>query len=563
MDLGKKSVRNLILYLVPILCAGLMNAAEHLPVKISVPANADFLHGGAISSLIIGTVCLHWCLSVRRRFPQKHMRNNVSLFASALILLPVLRAVKSAYLYPGATAARYIWYVYYIPMTFGPLFMVHASLYFGKADDFRISKKWRWTYLPAALLSAGVLTNDLHRLAFRFPDGLEHWENYSHGVLYYLTAGWIVLMMLSVIALAIRSTLNRRLLRTAWLPATVLAAVALYFFLYAYPGDHSSIFQWAFGLNDFFCLGSIALWESFVAARIIVSNNGYPAIFAASSLNAGLADGDFQVRQVSENGVRPQPEELRAAAGGETLMPDGDTLLKTRAVQGGWFYWTEDLSELHRLNEALNDTADYLTEENAMLRISAEIEEGRRRTAEQTALYDRVTESLRPQLDALDELLRDLPEDETGFRAGMQRAGVLIAYAKRRGNLLLLADTNPTVPAGELGLCLEESARALRSAGVACEYRVEADAEVPTAFVCALYELFGKTTERTFGSLRSVSVSLEAPAPDRILFELTLETPAEPLTEAELAELRRMYEDVRIERSDTSVRILTALILET
>ena len=72
-------------------------------------------------------------------------------------------------------------------------------------------------------------------------------------------------------------------------------------------------------------------------------------------------------------------------------------------------------------------TADYLEEENAMLRASAGIEEGRRKTEAQTKLYDRVTESLRPQLDKLDALLRALPQDEDGFREAMITADILVA----------------------------------------------------------------------------------------------------------------------------------------
>ena len=344
-------------------------------------------------------------------------------------------------------------------------------------------------------------------------------DGYSHGVLYYLAAGWMIAMALGMIVLTVRSTVSRRLFKTVWLPLAVTTAAALYEAVYlAHPHGNYML-----DLPDLISLSSILGWESLVAARIIVSNNDYPAIFASSSLHAGLADGDSQVEQVSAQGVKPLPEQLKAAADGETLMPDGDTLLKARAVHGGWFYWTEDITELKRLREKLDDTADYLEEENAMLRVSARIEEGRRKTEEQTKLYDRVTQSLRPQLDRLDALLRALPQEGNGFRETMKTTGILVAYVKRRSNLLLLADTHPTFTGEELALCFEESAKAMRMADIPCELSADRTLRIASQTADALYEAFETALENALPSLRSVSISLQSHG-ERPTLELTMET---------------------------------------
>ena len=551
MDLNRKKLLGLLMYLIPLALAGSINLRGTYGIGLLLPGP-----NGITASLILAGVCLKWGLSVRRRFPQTQMRNNMTLFSAAFLLLSILSHVKYSFSPAGGTLARYLWYAYYVPLTFGPLFMVHASLYFGKPDDYRISKRWYWTYLPAALLSLGILTNDLHQLAFRFPNGFVNGEqSYTRGVLYYLAAVWIGLALLAVIALAVRSTFHRRLFKTAWLPLAVLTMEALYAVLYVSHGTEWFFLQRVFQMNDFICVSSIALWESFVIARIVVSNSDYPAIFAVSSLNAGLADGDGTVRQVSAEGARPQPEALRAAQNGETLLPDENTLLKARAVTGGWFYWTEDLTELRRLREQLDDTAGYLEEENAMLRVSAQIEEGRRQTEEQTKLYDRMTEALRPQLDALDGLLHDLPEDEAALRETMKKAGVLIAYVKRRGNLLLLADSNPVLTGEELGLCFEESAKALRVAGVPCEVFVGQNVLIPSGDAVALYEAFETVAERAVGALRSAKITLQAQPGNRTVMELTLESAIEPTEEA-LADLRRRFDEVTSDRDAGLLRLL-------
>ena len=520
MRFGKRSVFRFFSYLVPLSLAGLAVVSEHY-----LEFRWGYLHGCVTKSVFISLVLLEWILSVRRRFPQKQLRSNVTAFAVLFMLLELLSTVKYCMVTRGGTAARWLWYAYYLPLVFAPLFMFYAALCFGKSDDFKISKKWYWLMLPAALLSGGVLCNDRHQLAFRFPNGFENWEaGYTHGILYFLASGWAVLGLLSVIVLMIRSTYDRRLMKKLWIPGTVLVLMAIYPLLYAYPGREVGFLQKIFEMNDFICVSCVVLWESLVAARVIVSNSDYPAIFAASSLRAGLADRDFRVRQTSANAISPQPEELRKAQNGELLLPDGDTLLKVRQVRGGWFYWTEDISDLRRLNEELEDTAGYLTEENDMMRLSVELDEEKKRTAAQTRLIDSITESLRPQLEQLGAWMQDAPEDEHAFRASLKKASVLLAYVKRRGNLLMQADEYSMLNGEELRLCFEESARALRQAGVACSVAADGQIRISVQTAAALYEAFETALECVLPVLNEMQVTLETKNGGSLTLHVTAQT---------------------------------------
>ena len=546
MDISKNDLRRMAAYLIAVLFAGVLNTVN------TVPPQWNILHLGVVSSIILNCVYLQWGVSARRRFPQKQMRSNVTLFTASLILLTVLRITKYAFTVKGTPAERYLWYAYYIPFMFGPTFMALASLCFGKSDNDKISKKWNWLFLPPGLIAVGILTNDLHQAAFRFPNGIGAWEtDYTRGPIFFLAAGWIILMVLAFTVLAVRSTLSRRLLRTAWLPCLIAAFIALYLFLYATVDPEKNLLKQFFNVSDFICISSIALLESFVIARVIVSNKDYPAIFAASSLNAGLADNELGVRQVSSNGARPQPDQLAAALNGEILLPDGDTLLKARPVQGGWFYWTENIAELRRLREALEDTADYLNEENAMMRLASEIDEGRRATAQQTQLYDCVTQSLRPQLDRMNALLNDLPSDEEGFHKTLKLIGVLLAYAKRRSFLLLEANKTQVFSKEELPLCFEESIRALRLADVKCEYAAAPGVAVSTQNAVAMYEAFEAVIELALPVLTELKLTLMQSDGGPAELDLTLKISAGTPTETDLTQA---FESEQKDLSDEAVR---------
>lgn len=535
MSFNKQSLYRLLSYLVPLSLAGLVVYAKQY-----LEYTWGYLHSGITKSVFILLVLLEWVLSVRRRFPQKQLRSSVTTFAAIFMLLEMLTTMKYCMVTQGGTAARYLWYAYYPALVFGSLFMFYAALCFGKSDDYKISKKWYWLMLPASLLSVGVLCNDWHQLAFRFPNGIANWEaDYTHGILYFLASGWCVLGLLSVIGLMIRSTYNRRLMKNLWMPGVILALMGLYPLFYAYPGQEVVLIQRIFEMNDFICVSCVLLWESLVIARIIVSNSDYPAIFAASSLHAGLADRNFRVRQTSANAIMPQPEELHRAQNGEWLLPDGDTLLKVRPVSGGWFYWTEDISELRRLNEELEDTADYLTEENDLMRLSAELDAGQKRTAAQTKLVDSITESLRPQLEQLGTWVQALPEDEQAFRASLKQAAVLLAYAKRRGNLLMQADEHPVLSGEELRLCFEESARALRQAGIAATVAADTQIQISVQSAVALYEAFEIALERVLPDLNEMRVTLEKKNGDSLTLHLTALMQTAGLSDETFAAMRR------------------------
>ena len=141
--------------------------------------------------------------------------------------------------------------------------------------------------------------------------------------------------------------------------------------------------------------------------------------FEESSIRAGLTDAKYNIKLVSKEDIKPTAEQIKSAQE-DSVMVDGNTLLKSHSVQGGYFYWMEDVKDLLQLNKQLQETQDYLVEEHAMLDASTKLEESKRRTKEQNRLYDEIAGCLKPQLDKLDEMLENMPQDENEFREKMK-----------------------------------------------------------------------------------------------------------------------------------------------
>ncbi|MBQ6119819.1 MAG: hypothetical protein IJK98_11340, partial [Clostridia bacterium] len=88
MDHSRKTLRNSLLYLIPLVCAGMLNLFDGVPLRLNLWDRGVFqlVHSGVLASLLIEAVYIQWAFSIRRRFPQKQMRGNTTLFAAAFIL---------------------------------------------------------------------------------------------------------------------------------------------------------------------------------------------------------------------------------------------------------------------------------------------------------------------------------------------------------------------------------------------------------------------------------------------------------------------------------------------
>lgn len=235
----------------------------------------------------------------------------------------------------------------------------------------------------------------------------------------------------------------------------------------------------------------------------------YELLFKNSSVCAGLTDEDKNVILKSARGAVPTKNQLNEAEIHPVYLPDGTTLLQCIKTDCGYFYWYEDNGELLRLNEELSDTGDYLLEESAALNEAAALEEAKKRTAEQNRLFDGISESLQPQLNKLDEILNNLPDDEPGFCRQMKYAGVLGAFIKRYSNLLLLSSSDSKTDSFELYLCINESFTYLRLLDTACYADIQQGIELPVSIELLMYGLFESVVESALTFLPAILVTLK------------------------------------------------------
>lgn len=478
-------------------CAVLL---RHLEIKNIIPG---FLAANLRSVMLIALYAA-WGISLRQRLVSGPIRRYLSISANLIVFWILIRTVKYQYLVRNSAFGRYIWYLYYLPLLFLPLLTLLVSECIWKPEGFRLPERYRVLIaIPAALLLA-ILTNDVHQLAFAFPSGPAQSQTvYTHGIVYWLAAAWIVIVeLIGLLKLIRKSKVPGS--GVIWQPLAVLAAAVLYAALILYPNPQ--IRSIVLPLPDSMCFFTVAIWETCILCHLIPSNTEYGALFNASTLSAQIMDRRYQVRYASENAPEVSGK-MAAQAALEPVRLDADHLLKSGTISGGQVLYVADVSAINAKLQDLRETGGELAGRNELLQAEIRQKQKLVQVSEQNRLYDKMSEIAAPQITRIRRLLQ---EDSAQNRAAkLGEICVIGSYVKRRSNLSLIAEKERTAPAEELERCLRESIENLRLCGIHCFFDRRLAGDLPIQDIEQIYELFEAAAEEALSCSHSLLVNLQ------------------------------------------------------
>ena len=206
-----------------------------------------------------------------------------------------------------AEIKRYLWYLYYLPMLFIPLFSLFVAISLGKPANARLSKMVLLLYIPTVLCLLLVLTNDFHQLVFSFPKG-EVWTDKNSGYTfgYYIVLGWEILCALA--AFVIMLIKCRHSQRKKYLPFLLLTASIVYALIYVSGVEWLQMIGGDITAAQ--CLMFTGILECCIQCGLIQTNTGYKALFEAGSIGAQIVDMDHDTRYASSNAPKLTTKEI-------------------------------------------------------------------------------------------------------------------------------------------------------------------------------------------------------------------------------------------------------------
>lgn len=480
--------------------------------------------GGIVRSLIYITLYIGWGISVSKRIIQVQVRYYLISVSCLMVFWFVIRSTNYFFT-ADAEIKRYLWYLYYLPMLFIPLFSLFVAISLGKPANARLSKTaLLLLYIPTLLCLLLVLTNDLHQLVFSFPEG-EVWTDKNNGYTfgYYIVLGWEIICALA--AFVIMLIKCRHSQRKKYLPFLLLACSIGYALIYVSGAEWMQLIGG--DITAVQCLLFTGILECCIQCGLIQTNTGYKALFEAGSIGAQIVDTDCHTRYASSNAPELTADMMRSAQR-DAAMLDNNTLLRSSKINGGYVLWQEDITDLTALLEKLEENRKTISESNYVEQENYKTKVKINTVREKNRLYDRLQAQTAHQIELLDRLLTQYeaqPEPEIR-RSLLAKAAVIGAYIKRRGNLMFIGEKSDVTDTAELSACLDESFANLELMGVECAVDIPCKNSIYTRDSIRVYDFFEAVTEEAMDDLRFVWLKARS-LEDSVIFYLQAESKTE------------------------------------
>lgn len=447
-------------------------------------------------------ILVFWVISVYDRIVSKMLRRHLVILVALMMFWMLMRTLRLTVFHRVFPIGQWCWYAYYISMILIPQICLFAAKYIGKPEDYRLSKKWNWMYVSSIILIIGILTNDLHQLAFRFHLGYEiGWDDYQRSYLYYAAVVWIFSCIAFMIWELIKKCRIPGTHKTVWLPMAMLGVGVLYTLLYLVDSDIFDFIEMTAAL----CFTVVAIWESSIKTGLVQSNTHYDELLKHSGLGVNVVDNDYRVHYRSDDALPHTTKQMRATEQGAVMLSGGIRLSGAK-IRGGHTLWQEDLSELLDILNELQELRTELEGSNAVSMQNYRMDKKIRTLAEKNRLHDELHRQTTHQIDLMNDWLKKLLEtnDPTIKRELLRRIVVVGAYLKRRNNLILVNEQDAIIKEEELSLSINEMMKNLLLAGIQCAASVDLDRDIPADIAMQLFDFYEYVVENAFDGLSSL-----------------------------------------------------------
>lgn len=215
------------------------------------------------------------------------------------------------------------------------------------------------------------------------------------------------------------------------------------------------------------CLLSLLFFETVLHTGLIPVNIQYQRPFAAAPIRLALLDENGCTVQASRGTRAVSPfvwKRLRMDTK-QPLLQDKDTLLHAIPVRNGMAVWQEDLSQLNRLRQEIQNVQARLEAANALLREEGEIKKRLLSAETNRTLFEQLDRDMENRIASLVRLVETLPEAEHPKKR-IAFITLCLCHIKRRCNLFFQARQGETLLCDELSIYLDELVELSRYAGM-------------------------------------------------------------------------------------------------
>lgn len=447
-----------------------------------------------------------WALLVVHRVMHSDIKRFIIETVACMLFWILIKEMRWRYV--DATGfSRLLWYLYYIPMIFIPLFGFFSALCIGRPEGYSKKRIWNVFYIVATLLVVLVITNDFHELVFSFDD-ISNYNDYSYGFLYLFIVAWILILeILTVVVMMKRSRLKIKLPHNLW-PLGFSCLGFLYCILYWTKAI--AIIE-TVDLTSVFCYVSVMMWEACIYIGLIPSNNNYGAFFHNSSIRAQIVNKNGETYISAKNALNISPEIFNELKERKTKYYNSRTQLFLYDIDCGYIIWQEDIEKLNNMLLELAQNKQELKEGNTLAEEEARVKIRKNQIDEENRLYNMVTEEIKDDFDRIKKLAEKIKQSDSKEECSelIGLINIIGVYLKRRSNFIMISEENKSIPIKEMELCLMEMSKNLAVCGMYFRYTIDVARDMMKEEVMALLDFLQYYIEEKIYVEKSMTILLK------------------------------------------------------
>lgn len=449
-----------------------------------------------IRVILYSVLYINWGVSLWLRLIHPQARRYAVLAAVLMEFWIIARWIRYTIMGQHPNIGRYLWYMYYLPMIFLPVFgyLVSKSIWLPEME--RLPKNTMIPRVLGIVLFILVLTNDIHQFVFRFSDDGNAWtdKNSSYFVGYGIVAGFIFIMSVAFLGtLIVKGHFSRGRI---WIFLICIPPFLILVYSVVYALNVSWVHVYFGDMAEVYCILFAVTFEMCIYCGLIRTNNNYEELFLFGSIGAQIVDENSQVLLANKNVARLTSEQIK---GGETepIMVEKNLLLMRKKIRYGQVLWQEDITELMEAIEEIEENNRNLEEQNRIHKKNLEAQKNIMALQEQNRVNDFIHMETKKQMEFIDYLLAQYESEieEKSKRKYLAGAAVVGAYIKRYGNLLLVSESEKYGESQDLVRCFEESFLNLELLQVNCLCTIPSDIKLRTEDMIYIYRVFEEILE--------------------------------------------------------------------
>ncbi len=456
---------------------------------------------------------LRWQHTITTKITQKAMHSHLTAQNIVSILYLTVRFIQDAFLYVNIPWMRFTGYFINIAAIFIPLFGLYGSFYLGKADDYRISKKWYLLLIPACLLSVLALTNDLHHFFYYIMPEESQPNLYFHP---YIGTYIVYIWGLSIISYQIyviyrrNGTTKSDSLYRKLIPFYEPILLLLFSIPYAATAYviQFELVEYSAGL--IFIL--VLCWQIYILTGLIPVNTQYEEVFRRSTVAMQILSPSGETIAASENAAEITPAMLEALKQNQHFSATEDITMNLHQIPGGYMVWQTDLSQINQALRELQSLNAELEEKRDLLAQEIRIQSDETSIQARNDIYDSLSSDVAEQLTLLTELL-----SESFSTDDWNRICLIGTYIKRFCNLRLTYQEQQTIPMGDLAISLQDMAKCMKNIGIRTSLDFCPTSNLEPELILLIMKALEALLEEADFRLASMTIQIS----DTVCFEIT------------------------------------------